>query len=259
MLHDGESEFFEKDDVSRLAAPSGGKDSRTFMNTNKIGSADLRQTPGATVASARVADETARNEFEHLYHRDHREAPRDRRETQSGEGRDETAPPDREKNREKNDDESLSSLMRSLFAERLGAPPADAAREAHAASDLAAPRPAEMVERLVEQILVSHPDQAGESEVRLMVKDSVLPDTEIRLSRGTDGLLSVTLSTGRNDAFQTLVAAQAELKQALNARETQEIRLTVVDTRGTGAEEGRSDRRSRGHTAYYGSDDGDAR
>jgi type III secretion system needle length determinant len=119
---------------------------------------------------------------------------------------------------------------------------------------------AERVERLVEQILISHPDQAGDREVRLMVKNSVLPDTEIHLSRGTDGLLSVTLATGRNDTFQTLVAAQAELKQALDARENREVRLAVVDTRGAGAEEGKSDRRSRGHTAYHDSDDGgDAR
>jgi type III secretion system needle length determinant len=151
--------------------------------------------------------------------------------------------------------------MRSLFAERLGTPPpTNAVQEVHAApAGSAAPRSTEMVERLVEQILVSPPDQAGEKEVRLMVRNSVLPDTEIRLSRGTDGLLSVTLATGRGDAFQTLVAAQAELKQALDAREDREVRLIVVDTQDAGAEEGRSDRRSRGYTGYSDSDDGDAR
>jgi type III secretion system needle length determinant len=173
-----------------------------------------------------------------------------------GEPREEAAPPPEGK-----EDENLASLMRGLFAEHAehlgapGAPSADAAREAHAAS--AAPRQAEMVERLVEQILVSHPNQPGDSEVRLMVRNSLLPDTEIRLTRGTDGLLSVTLATGRNDAFQTLVAAQAELKQALDARENREVRLIVVDTRDAGAEEGRSDQRSRGYTAYDG-DGGDA-
>jgi type III secretion system needle length determinant len=151
--------------------------------------------------------------------------------------------------------------MHSLFAERLGTPPpTNAVQEVHVApAGSAAPRSTEMVERLVEQILVSPPDQAGEKEVRLTVRNSVLPDTEIRLSRGTDGLLSVTLATGRNDAFQTLVAAQAELKQALDAREDREVRLIVVDTRDAGAEEGGSDRRSRGYTAYSDSDDSDAR
>jgi type III secretion system needle length determinant len=231
--------------------------------------------------SAGGADETARREFERLYQQDRQEPLKGRSEAPPGltperpgfsespsepparadkyghpppgENREKAAPPKGEENR----DESLSSLMHSLFAERLGAPSADAAWASANASEAAVPRPAEMVERLVEQILVSHPGEAGDKEVRLMVRNSVLPDTEIRISRGTDGLLSVTLATGRNDAFQTLVAAQAELKQALDVQENREVRLTVVDTRGAGAEDGRSERRSRGYTDYY-EDGGDA-
>ncbi|MDR2450674.1 MAG: hypothetical protein LBE85_02655 [Candidatus Accumulibacter sp.] len=231
------------------------------MNTNRIGDASLPQTPGAAAESAGVADESARREFERLYHQDRQEPPGDRPGTPPGAAaeeeyrhpppagsREEAAPPEVE---ETPRDESLASLMRGLFAERLGAPSGEAARDARAASahpaDSAAPRLAERIERLVEQVLVSRPGEAGDKEVRLMVRNSVLPDTEIRLSRGTDGLLSVTLATGRDDAFQTLVAARTELKQALDARENREVRLTVVDTRGAGAEEGGSDRRSRGY------------
>ena len=246
--------------VSCLVVSFGGKASRTSMNTNKISDASLRQTPGAALESVGVADETAQREFRRLYHQDPSETDppetsRDKPKWPPGEERKEAAPPpDGEENR----DESLASLMRGLFTEHLGAPSA----EAHAApasadsADSAALHSAERVERLVEQILVSSPDQAGDREVRLMVRNSVLPDTEIRLSRGTDGLLSVTLATGRHDAFQTLVAAQAELKQALDARETQGVRLVVADTRDADAEEGRSDKRSRGYTRFPGADDG---
>jgi type III secretion system needle length determinant len=151
----------------------------------------------------------------------------------------------------------LSSLMSSLFSERLGV--SSIPTTPATSVDVAAPAPrmatAEMVGQLVDQILVSHPDQLGEQEVRLMVKNSVLPDTEIRLSRGTDGLLNVTLTTGRNDAFQTLVDAQTELKQILDAQEKREVRITVVDARGAEAEDGGRDRRSRSHAAYMSNDD----
>jgi type III secretion system needle length determinant len=150
---------------------------------------------------------------------------------------------------------SLSTLIGNLFSERLGT----AVTTATPAP--ANPTPSSPVEttvaHLVERILVSHPDHVGEQEVRLSVRDSVLPDTEIRLSRGADGLLSVTLATGRSDAFQTLVAAQAELKLALDAREQQEIRLLVINTRKTGTDDTDSERRSRGHMAYAPDDNPD--
>jgi len=146
--------------------------------------------------------------------------------------------------------------MSSLYAERReGAPPpmqthtqnvADAASAASASS-------AATVENLLRQILVSPPDSAHDPEVRLLVQDALLPDTEIRLTRGVDGLLTVTLATGRDDAFQTLVTAQDALRQRLNAHEPQGVRLTVLDTR---ADADTGDGRSRGHRGYT-PDDGD--
>jgi type III secretion system needle length determinant len=272
------SGFFGSGTLSWVGDILRGKGFRGIMGTNRIGDTNLHQTQEAAAEPARVADEAARREFERLYRRDRQEASRDKPEARSGatavaeksddaahfrdmsvragkDGGEHDHPlPDGERD----GDGSLASLMHSLFAERLGASSVDAAHTASVPAGSAVPRSAEMVEHLVEQILVSHPDQVGDREVRLMVRNSVLPDTEIRLSRGTDGLLSVTLATGRNDAFQTLVAAQVELKQALDARENREVRLTVVDTRDAGAEEGGSDRRSRGHMDYY-DDDGDAR
>ena len=227
------------------------------MNTNEISDASLRQTPGPAGEPVEVADERSRHEFERLYHQTCRDKPN----MPPGEYRE--APKEEAKGGE-NRDESLTALMRSLYAERLGTPSAQTQAapvvvDSADSADSAAPRAAERIERLVEQILVSLPDSVGDREVRLMVKNSVLPDTEIRLSRGTDGLLSVTLETGRHDTFQTLVAAQAELKRALDTQENREVRLVVVDTRDTGAEEGRSDQRSRCYTTFSGFDDDEAR
>lgn len=146
--------------------------------------------------------------------------------------------------------EDLSSLMSRLYSERRGL-----AQEAVPAAPVDYARVAEpgkyLLDRLVRQILVSHPGQAGDREVRLTLQDSVLKDTEIRLSRGADGLLSVTLSTGDRDAFQTLVAAQTELKAQLNAHERQEVRLTVTDTPdGQQGSDDASGRRSAGYRTY---------
>jgi type III secretion system needle length determinant len=232
-----------------------------------------QQEPTAAKTEPGVAEEAAQQEFDHLLHRkeglpagaepDVAEAATRKefdRLSYRTEKHDEGSearlgkPQDKQK-------ESLSSLISSLFGERLGVTPGSVqvmlANTTVAPATVDAPRTTEMVERLVAQILVSPPDSAGEQEVRLMVKDSLLPDTEIRLARGADGLLSVTLSTGRSEVFQTLVAAQADLKQALDAREKQEVRLVVMDTQKSGAEDENGGRRSRGYGAYA-PDDGEA-
>jgi type III secretion system needle length determinant len=148
----------------------------------------------------------------------------------------------------------LSSLMSSLFdARREGSStPQKPAIEAGVPS--ASGAQVDMVERLVRQILVSHPDQVGDREVRLVLQDSVLPNTEIRLSRGADGLLSVSLLTDRDDAFQTLVSAQAGLKEQLSAHEQYEVRVVVTNTQGSQASDDAAGRRSAAYMAYEGDD-----
>jgi type III secretion system needle length determinant len=97
----------------------------------------------------------------------------------------------------------------------------------------------ELVSGLVERILTSPLERGGPQEVRLLVNDGLLPDTEILLSRGLDGLLSVNLVAGRADSFQTLVAAQDSLRTALSGLENNEVRLTVTGA-GAGAGEAAS-------------------
>jgi type III secretion system needle length determinant len=221
---------FPLGNLEKTVSPENRKTSGASMNTTikDAGLTSPRESAAAAREGPGVAEEASRREFDRLYGRA-REA-------------------DPEKNAREDREESLSSLMSSLFDERLGATVKSPAQTAQTAP-VDAPRTEEMVERLVAQILVSDPsgDQTNR-EVRLMVRDSLLPDTEIRLARGADGLLRVTLATDRSDAFQTLVAAQTELKAALDAREKQEVRLIVTDR--SGAEDGERDRRSQGYQAY---------
>jgi type III secretion system needle length determinant len=230
---------------------------RNGFSMNTIEDSGFSSSREAAAVQARPGtNEAARHEFDPLYPEPSQAAaPKTRGkadlpESEAPEKRNGAAPPP-----DSVEETSLSSLMSRLFSEHLGTTPVMTSPVAQTAP-AEAPRTAEMVDHLVDQILVSHPDTVGEREVRLRVNSSVLPDTEIRLSRGADGLLSVTLTTGRADSFQTLVAAQADLKQALDSRENREVRLVVSDAREAGAEDGNSDRRSRGYTDYAPDDGG---
>jgi type III secretion system needle length determinant len=161
---------------------------------------------------------------------------------------------DEAKPKEAGNDDDLSSLMSRLYAERLGAQPAASEPGAVVANALPAgeAQAQEMLDRLVQQILVSHPGQAGDREVRLILQDSVLPNTEVRLSRGADGLLSVSLLTDRDDAFQTLVSMQATLKNQLVLHEQRDVRVVVTNTQEGQASDDASGRRSATYRAYQG-------
>jgi hypothetical protein len=113
----------------------------------------------------------------------------------------------------------------------------------------------ETVSGLVERILASPLERGGPQEVRLLVNDGLLPDTEILLSRGLDGLLSVNLVAGRADSFQTLVAAQDSLRAALSGLENNEVRLTVTGAGAGAGEDGSTERRSRGYGRFEPGDD----
>ena len=101
---------------------------------------------------------------------------------------------------------SASSLLSSLFENTM--------------SPVAAPDPAastldELVDDLVQRILVSDPKSGAPAEIRVQINDAVLPDTEIVLQRGPDGLLSVQLTSGNASSLQTLVSAQQSLADQL--------------------------------------------
>ena len=151
--------------------------------------------------------------------------------------------------------EALSSMfsrmtgpLDTLFAGRT-AQTAETAAPSGDAPDLGA-----LAEKLVERILVSGPD--GGHEIRLTLGKDVLPGTEIRLQRGSDGVLSVHLATDNAASFQTLVGAQESLKARLESFE-KDVRVEVVSERGgPEAENGDGRRQSRGE--YVAPDERDA-
>ncbi|PKN41154.1 MAG: type III secretion protein [Deltaproteobacteria bacterium HGW-Deltaproteobacteria-18] len=102
--------------------------------------------------------------------------------------------------------------------------------------------PSELAEKLVERILVGQTADGGQ-EVRLRLGPDVLPGTEIRMTKGPDGTLQVVLITDNASSFQTLVAAQNDLKARLESLDSP-VRIDI--TSESGAEDNDSNRRSRG-------------
>jgi type III secretion system needle length determinant len=100
----------------------------------------------------------------------------------------------------------------------------------------------ELVESLVERILVGQNADGGQ-EVRLRLGSDTLPGTEIRLTKNADGTLQVVLATDNASSFQTLVAAQHDLKARL---ERLDCPVRVDVTSESGSEDNDSRRRSRG-------------
>jgi type III secretion system needle length determinant len=142
----------------------------------------------------------------------------------------------------------LSGLMGELWGARMGREPASAAvapPPAPAAADAN-----ELNAQLVSRILVSAPAQGGDPEVRIKLSEALLPGAEVRLSRGTDGMLSVTLVADRPEAFQTLVAAQGSLKSALEAQDKSQVRVAVEHAAAQDGSGGDPNRRSATYAAY---------
>jgi type III secretion system needle length determinant len=104
----------------------------------------------------------------------------------------------------------------------------------------------ELAEKLVARVLVSEKTGLGQ-EARLMVDPSLLPDTEIRLNRGVDGFLNVTVLTSDPGAMQALVQARSDLERALQKTEGASFKLELSGSQDQdGAHRDNPDRRSRG-------------
>lgn len=149
---------------------------------------------------------------------------------------------------------SASSLMESLFGNRMQAQGAMGAGEAvgseqtSAAASARTAESAALVDKLVDRILVSDPGK-GMPEVRISLSDKALPGTEISLSRAPDGQLAVKLSSTDPQSFQTLVAAQDSLRAALE-RQGENVRVDVSRSAGADAEQNDAQRQSRGYQNY---------
>ena len=216
------------------------------VDMSRLGQAEGRSADSGMAAPSGADVDTFRQAM--------RRGPLDERQGSGGEesdgGRGASRAPD-----EDTSAEALSSMfsrmtgpLDTLFAGRT-AQTAETAAPSGDAPDLGA-----LAEKLVERILVSGPD--GGHEIRLTLGKDVLPGTEIRLQRGSDGVLSVHLATDNAASFQTLVGAQESLKARLGSFE-KDVRVEVISERGGAeAESGDGRRQSRGE--YVAPDERDA-
>ncbi|WP_448217866.1 type III secretion HpaP family protein [Endozoicomonas sp. 2B-B] len=72
----------------------------------------------------------------------------------------------------------------------------------------------EVINKLVDKIMVSSKDAIQGAEVRITLKDNILPGTEIRIQR-VSGELQVTMNTSSADSHNFLVANEASLMKNL--------------------------------------------
>jgi hypothetical protein len=137
-----------------------------------------------------------------------------------------------------------------------------------------APRPGQnLVSQLAERILVSASDALGGREVRITLREDVLPGTEIRIQRQEGGSLSVSFVTNDLQAEQMLGSGSLkDLQNTLVDKLQVEVKVYTVRTDGgltaesgsrqtgggrNGNQDEQRDGRSRQHDIFTGlSDDG---
>jgi type III secretion system needle length determinant len=107
--------------------------------------------------------------------------------------------------------------------------------------------PEVLAAEIAERILVSKSDNADTAEVRISLKDSVLPDTEIILRREGEQL-KVVLLTANASSHQTLLDATPALRELLVKQNNgSDEHLSVeVAMRGDNQQDDRQNRHSRG-------------
>lgn len=92
----------------------------------------------------------------------------------------------------------------------------------------------DLTSKLVDRILVSAADGKQNAEVRLQLKDDILPGTEIRITRTNDGAVSVQFVTNDIRAEQMLGNRQlADLQNVLAQNLQVEVRVSTVKTDGS--------------------------
>jgi hypothetical protein len=135
-----------------------------------------------------------------------------------------------------------------------------------------------MTTKLVDRILVSAADAKGNAEVRITLREEVLPGTEIRIQRQPDGGVTVQFVTNDVRAEQMLGSRQlTDLQNTLAQSLGAEVRVSTIRTDGSmsadagtsggqqeggrqggGAQDGQRDRRSSQHDLFEGLQDDQA-
>jgi type III secretion system needle length determinant len=106
---------------------------------------------------------------------------------------------------------------------------------------------------LAERILVDADNRIAGGEVRITLKESVLPDTEILLRQEGERLV-VQLASGNPASLDALRLAQEDLRDKLLALD-RDVSVEVLDNRNQeNGDSGHSGRRSRGLDYFSGSE-----
>ncbi len=114
---------------------------------------------------------------------------------------------------------------------------------------LSAQRLGELAQRLAERILVAPGDGTRSREVRIKLKDSILPGTEIVLERKQGGV-EIRFHVGDPGALPTLDAQLDGLRQMLETRLGDRLSVSIT-IRETGADDSMpNDGRSRNRRQY---------
>lgn len=106
-----------------------------------------------------------------------------------------------------------------------------------------------LASEIAERILVSETDKSGNTaEVRISIKDSVLPDTEIIVRREGERL-NVVLLTANAASHRTLLEAEPALRELLlkqGDRKEEDLSVEVAMREDGRQDDGGQERRSRG-------------
>ncbi|MDR2892623.1 MAG: hypothetical protein LBV80_06015 [Deltaproteobacteria bacterium] len=136
-----------------------------------------------------------------------------------------------------------------------------------AGADTASRIDADITAKLVDRILVSAPDATGGAEVRISLREDILPGTEIRIQRQADGGISVQFVTGDIRGEQMLGARQiGDLQNVLAGSLGVEVRVSTVRPDGSmsadagaGGEQGHGGKEGQGGSGGNGGQSRDGR
>jgi type III secretion system needle length determinant len=102
------------------------------------------------------------------------------------------------------------------------------------------PEVSEIARNVAERILVAEPSLTGKQEVRITLKESVLPETEIRISKEA-GKLSIDFFTTSDHSYRIISQEKAGLQQVLAERLGPKVKIEVgVSDTGREHNQGRS-------------------
>lgn len=105
----------------------------------------------------------------------------------------------------------------------------------------------EAAQEIVDKMLVSDASLSGKAEVRLTLKESVMPGTEVRIS-AESGAVKVELLTTSNQSFALLASEKGNLEQMLKDRLGEGVSVEVTFNE-SGREDGQG--RSRQQRSPY--------